>query len=186
MYVVTQRFDQRLARNFCVCLICIILGFGFAVTTDLAFAWWHSFRHPLQGIVDKYIGPLTAGYAALYWLSIPNWIVAAIVGTTLGAKRKSDPWMVTLMFFVGFVIAPRIWTASAFGWVYPKALLFGDVFTGLLLFAGALFGNQWLGTGYQRRLVRDGRCSLCGYDLRGISSKHCPECGGARVSEIGT
>lgn len=46
----------------------------------------------------------------------------------------------------------------------------------LALTAGSLL-MLWRGWLRPRRRVQDGRCTECGYDLRGLSEPRCPECG---------
>lgn len=38
----------------------------------------------------------------------------------------------------------------------------------------------------ERRWHRQGRCSECGYDLRGTPSDRCPECGSVVIAKVGT
>jgi hypothetical protein len=46
------------------------------------------------------------------------------------------------------------------------------------LAAASVLATIWA---WRRRPFPPGRCSSCGYDLRGLESDHCPECGTARA-----
>jgi hypothetical protein len=66
-----------------------------------------------------------------------------------------------------------------------QGILFGFVFLAAGLVCFVFAGRaSWL---VRRREVRrmNGLCLNCGYDLRGISSEHCPECGQARGAPVG-
>ena len=62
-----------------------------------------------------------------------------------------------------------IWTGFAINTVFYAVIVWG----GWLLFAAPFVLRR-------TRRIRRGLCPKCAYDLRGIESKECPECGAAR------
>ena len=64
----------------------------------------------------------------------------------------------------------------------PLSILWPGFVINTLLFAG-VFWVLFTAPGLIRRVARrqDGRCIACGYDLRGIDSQRCPECGAGRT-----
>ncbi len=79
-------------------------------------------------------------------------------------------------------VAPWLWLGSQISgefdpdsWSHMFALAVNAVLVGALA-AGFYAGPAFL----RGRRVPDGTCAHCGYDLRGIDSNKCPECGAPR------
>ena len=73
------------------------------------------------------------------------------------------------------------------GWPEGFVLFYTPLWPGFALntaFHGVLALLLWSAPGFAiRRLrARRGRCPNCGYDLRGLSTAQCPECGASRIA----
>lgn len=85
------------------------------------------------------------------------------------------------------IVIERIWLRSYINWLWPFSnydqTALDDLghmmqFTfGLVLVVGAGFVSRLLGA------RTPGLCSACGYELRGLTSGVCPECGAAVTSK---
>jgi hypothetical protein len=63
-------------------------------------------------------------------------------------------------------------------WIYPKTPIWPGFALNCVLYGAMVYG-LWSTPGAVRRALRRqrGECAWCGYDLRGLPQKFCPECG---------
>lgn len=100
--------------------------------------------------------------------------IAAVLTTALSAAVL---WLVTRSPLVSAVSV----AAAAFGWAFETRLGFWPPFysfTNPMVWNGALFAMVlFVALRRRGRIIDPGACTACGYDLRGLSTRACPECG---------
>ena len=105
-------------------------------------------------------------------------IAVRLIGLLIAGVTFSDAWHAAhTLFFT------RIWWGGGWDWLWPftsydaqaldelgKLVQFGLALV-LVFFAGPVsMLVMW-------RMKPEGQCSQCGYDVRGVTSGKCPECG---------
>lgn len=99
--------------------------------------------------------------AGVGWIIAFSWFIDLTEGTALGAARRSDGFLGTIMFFMMFLMGPGV----------------GISLCGLV----PHYGERFLRRRIVRRHLAQGLCLYCGYCLRGLPTKKsfctCPECG---------
>jgi hypothetical protein len=153
-----------------VLLVCVLFPLvGLAAVTSLpSIGTWGA---ALIGVWTP-----SAALAAIYWLGLRDW--RPVVGVVLGAgaapgamikfesMTHGSPWYIRsggLVWLLMFVIGAAIWHA------HSTVMLW------------------WWCVRERRRMRTRGQrpCAQCGYDLSGVPTSVCPECGRNRNARVG-
>ncbi len=170
------------ARAFYVVAI-VLVATGLIVVETVAGAFWAGLV-PARTIIawcNAAHIPISPALAPILWLQIPPWGVAILGGALIGFKRPRS-WLrngffISLVFVIGSYVLPRLVWGSVIRFPPPLLWLLDSISVPLMI------GAAFLAQRYvkQKSSWDDDHphCSECGYDLFGLESSNCPECGAA-------
>ena len=152
----------------------------YAVAAIFGTNWMSATRHQLVdwGVPAQFV----TGYIYFVLLHLPKWTALAAITFSLGLIRLRRAHQLAWALSAAVPVVDVLFAAlfsSPFGlYVSPTSL-------GLRVYVfipacGSLVGVAawWAGYFLRGRHYRAmGRCTACGYDLRGADSTACPECG---------
>jgi hypothetical protein len=138
----------------------------------------------LSSIVGK--GPGSRWWVVMLWLQMPYWLSAVISGVIIAFMYPRSCMRVAVSFSIAFVVFSVLGNyliATQVGLNANSTILILDLLSMPLAVGAAAAGARCFGAAPGEQ-DNHPRCGGCAYDLTGLSSGICPECGTPISEEV--